>query len=184
LVATLETTEWIMKIKLFNEITPITVNNFVIHSQDWYYDWVLFHRVIENFMIQWGDPTWNWMWGESIYGENFRDEFNENLSNIKYSISMANSWKNTNWSQFYINQVDNDFLNNRHTVFGQVIEWTDIVYKIAEKEVGNSDKPIEDIKILKITIEKFNGESLESFELNREEVIEEYNDLNNNILQF
>jgi cyclophilin family peptidyl-prolyl cis-trans isomerase len=174
LVATMITSEWIIKIKLFKKITPNTVNNFSILAQKWYYDETIFHRVINNFMIQGGDPTWSWMWWNSIYWESFDDEFSEKLKNIKYSISMVNSWPKTNWSQFFINQVDNNFLDNKHTVFWQVIEWEKIVDKIAWVKTLWMDKPEIKVEIKEIIIEMYNWKKLEKISINKDKVIKNY----------
>ena len=111
-------------------------------------------------MIQWGDPTGTWMWGESLYGEKFDDEFTPELSNIRGSISMANSGPNSNGSQFFINQVPNLYLDNKHSVFGQVINWMDNVDKIAKSKVWRNDKPVKDIKIIKAEVMQFDGAKL------------------------
>ena len=176
LVATMKTTNGTIKIKLFNDIVPNTVNNFVWLAKQGYYNGIIFHRVINGFMIQWGDPTGTGMWGESIYGEKFRDEFSPELKNIKYSISMANSWENTNGSQFFINQADNNFLDNKHSVFGQVIEWMENVDKIAKAKTWAQDKPKKEIKIIDLKIEEYNGKTLEKFDFDKEKAIKEYED--------
>ena len=90
-----------MRIKLFPEHAPKTVANFVSLSKDGYYDGVIFHRIIKDFMIQGGDPTGTGMGGESIYGESFEDEFSEELYNVRGALSMANAGPNTNGSQFF-----------------------------------------------------------------------------------
>ena len=176
LVATMKTTNWTMKIKLFNKIVPNTVNNFAGLAQDGYYDGIIFHRVINNFMIQGWDPTGTGMWGESIYGEKFNDEFSSDLKNIKYSLSMANSGENTNGSQFFINQNTNSHLDNMHSVFGQVIEWMDNVDKIAKAKTKGQDKPVKEIKIIKLTIEEYDGSKLVEYKLDKEEAVKSYND--------
>ena len=130
IVALIKTTNGTITIKLFQDLVPFTVNNFIIHSQDWYYNDVIFHRVIKGFMIQWWDPDGTGMGWTSIYWEKFIDEFHSDLTNIKYSLSMANAWPDTNGSQFFINQADNNFLDNKHSVFWYVIEWTENVEKI------------------------------------------------------
>ena len=164
IVAIMKTTNWTMKIKLFKDKVPMTVNNFIGLAKKWYYDWIIFHRVINNFMIQWWDPTWTGRWWESIYWEKFDDEFNPDLKNIKYSISMANAWPNTNWSQFFINQADNNYLDNRHSVFGQVVEWMENVDKIAKTKVWQQDKPVKDIKIISIEIKQFENGTLKDYD--------------------
>lgn len=171
----IETTMGNIKIKLFPEYAPKAVENFVTHGEDGYYDGLIFHRVINDFMIQGGDPNGDGTGGESIYGTPFEDEFSTNLYNLRGALSMANSGSNTNGSQFFIVQkksVDpsiktemekagfpteimeayeerggTPWLDQRHTVFGQVIEGMDIVDKIAEAPVDGKDKPEEDILI-------------------------------------
>jgi peptidyl-prolyl cis-trans isomerase B (cyclophilin B) len=171
----IETTMGNIKIKLFPDYAPKAVENFVTHGEDGYYDGLIFHRVINDFMIQGGDPNGDGTGGESIYGVPFEDEFSTNLYNLRGALSMANSGSNTNGSQFFIVQkksVDpsmktelekagfpkeiieayeerggTPWLDQRHTVFGQVVEGMDIVDKIAETPVDSKDKPEEDILI-------------------------------------
>ena len=173
-VAIMKTTNGTIKIKLFNKIVPNTVNNFVGLAKEGYYNGIIFHRVINGFMIQGGDPTGTGMWGESIYGKKFNDEFSPKLKNIKYSVSMANSGPNTNWSQFFINQNDNNYLDNKHTVFGQVIEWMENVDKIAKTKTGPNDKPVKDIKIIDLKVEKYNGKTLEKLDFDKDKAIKDY----------
>jgi len=163
------TTNWKIEIKLFPKDAPKAVNNFLALSKKGYYDGVIFHRVIKDFMIQWGDPEWTGMWWKSIYGSEFEDEFSSNLSNIRGSLSMANAGANTNWSQFFINQKDNNFLDNKHTVFGQVVSWMDNVDKIASVKTDSNDKPKKDIKIIKMEVVKFEGWSLKPYDFSLEE---------------
>jgi len=140
-------------IQLFPQQAPKTVENFVGLAEKWYYDGVIFHRVIPGFMIQGWDPEGTGMGWESLWGRNFEDEFHKDLSNIAGSISMANAGKNTNGSQFFINQVDNLYLDNRHSVFGQVIDGMDVIEKIASLPTDRRDKPQEDVVMEKVTIE-------------------------------
>lgn len=168
-------------LKLFPEIAPKTVENFVKLSQDNYYNGIIFHRVIEDFMIQGGDPTGTGMGGESIYGSAFEDEFSLEAFNLYGALSMANAGPNTNGSQFFIVQASQvpaqmlsqledagypadiieayrekggtPWLDQRHTVFGHVIGGMDVVENIAKVEKGAQDKPVEDIVINSITIE-------------------------------
>ncbi|TFE03767.1 peptidylprolyl isomerase [Jeotgalibacillus salarius] len=180
-VATMETSEGTITIKLFPESAPKAVENFMTHAENGYYDGLTFHRVMQDFMIQGGDPDGTGAGGESIYGEPFEDEFDEALIHMKGALSMANSGPNTNGSQFFIVQADTmtedmvlqmeeagfpeqtieiyqerggtPWLDNGHTVFGQVIEGMDVVDQIAQTEVVN-DKPEEDILIESIAIEE------------------------------
>jgi peptidyl-prolyl cis-trans isomerase B (cyclophilin B) len=176
----IETTMGNVKIKLFPEYAPKAVENFVTHSEEGYYDGLIFHRVIKDFMIQGGDPNGDGTGGESIYGAPFEDEFSTNLYNLRGALSMANSGANTNGSQFFIvtkKSVDpsmktemekgefpkeiidayderggTPWLDQRHTVFGQVVEGMDIVDKISETSVDAKDKPEEDIIIKDIKV--------------------------------
>ncbi len=101
-VAVMHTTLGDISIRLFGDKVPRTVENFVTHSKNGYYDGLIFHRVIKDFMIQGGDPTGTGCGGESIYGEKFQDEFHPELHNIRGALSMANAGPNTNGSQFFI----------------------------------------------------------------------------------
>lgn len=159
-VAVMETSLWDITLELYGNKVPKTVTNFIVHAQNNYYDDVTFHRIINGFMIQWGDPLGTGMWGESIYGPKFDDEFDATLSNVPGTISMANSGPNTNGSQFFINQWNNTNLDfnkpdfrSKHAVFGKVIEWMDIVEKIALVPTNpgtwlpNDNVVIKDIKL-------------------------------------
>ena len=162
-------------LELFPEVAPKTVENFVTHAKNGYYDGVIFHRVIEDFMIQGGDPTGTGMGGESIYGRTFEDEFSREAFNLYGTLSMANAGPNTNGSQFFIvtaKQVPaqmlkqlkdggwpeeiveeyakvggTPWLDHRHTVFGRVIEGMDVVLKIEGVERNAQDRPLEDVVI-------------------------------------
>lgn len=146
-----------ISIKLFPDYAPLAVENFITHSENGYYDGVIFHRVIEGFMVQSGDPEGTGRGGESIYGGPFEDELSPSLSHIRGALSMAKQLQpNTNTSQFFIVQAQagTPHLDGVHTVFGQVIEGIDVVDAIAETEVGAQDRPIEDIVIETIEIVK------------------------------
>ncbi len=166
-----------IKIKLFPEQAPKAVENFIKHSENGYYDGLTFHRVMNEFMIQGGDPEGTGRGGESIYGEPFEDEFSNSLFHLRGALSMANSGPDTNGSQFFIVQnsvfqggyqkeypeqiVDayeqnggTPWLDFKHTVFGQVIEGMDVVDQIASVETGAGDKPVEDVLIEKVTVIK------------------------------
>ncbi|MDN3439367.1 peptidylprolyl isomerase [Planococcus sp. APC 3900] len=166
-----------MQIKLFPEIAPKTVENFLTHAEEGYYDGVTFHRVIEDFMLQTGDPTGTGGGGESIYGAPFEDEFHDHLYNIRGALSMANAGPGTNGSQFfivqappvaegdlagdypeeirkaYLEQGGTPWLDGKHSVFGQVIEGMDVVDAIAAVET-EQEKPVEDVTIESIEILK------------------------------
>ena len=169
-----------IKIKLFPEVAPKTVENFITHAENGYYDGIIFHRIIQDFMIQGGDPTGTGMGGESIYGSTFEDEFSDKAFNLRGALSMANAGPGTNGSQFFIVQasrVDSSmlkqmkdagypeeiveayatnggtpWLDNRHTVFGQVVEGLEVIDEMASVQKNGSDKPLEDIKIESIEV--------------------------------
>ncbi len=153
-IAVLETTQGVIEIELRPDIAPKTVENFVTHSKNGYYDGLLFHRVIEKFMLQGGDPMGTGRGGESIWGGKFKDEFSSKAIFDKSGIlAMANSGPNTNGSQFFITTVPTYWLNGRHTIFGYVIKGMDVVKKIELTPTsGRGNKPINDQVITKITI--------------------------------
>ena len=181
-IATIKTNHGDLRIKLFPEQAPKTVANFIALSKDGYYNGVIFHRIIKDFMIQGGDPTGTGMGGESIYGESFEDEFSEELYNIRGALSMANAGPNTNGSQFFIvqnqhlpysmkeiarggwpepiaeiyaEQGGTPHLDRRHTVFGQLADEAsyEVLDAIAGVETGAMDRPVEDVVIETIEIE-------------------------------
>ena len=157
-IATLETSKGNIKIELRADLAPKTVQNFVTHSKNGYYNGLIFHRVIKDFMIQGGDPTGTGAGGESIWGKPFEDEFAPNAVFDKAGIlAMANRGPNTNGSQFFITTVVTYHLNGRHTIFGYVKEGFDIVKKIESVETNGryeGNKPLEDVKIISIKIEE------------------------------
>ena len=152
---TMETTQGNFEITLFPDIAPKTVENFLKHAEDHYYDGLIFHRVIPGFMIQGGDPSGNGTGGKSIWGKTFEDEFNPSVKFDKVGIlAMANSGPNTNGSQFFITTAATPWLNNKHTIFGEVTKGYDVVQKIEKTPTGAQNRPIEPQKILKITLNK------------------------------
>ena len=157
-IATMETTKGNIVLELRADMAPKAVENFVTHSKNGYYNGLIFHRVIKDFMIQGGDPTGTGMGGESIWGKPFKDEFAPNAVFDKAGIlAMANSGPNTNGSQFFITTVPTYWLNGRHTIFGLVTQGFDIVKKIENAETNGryeGDKPLEDIKIISISIKE------------------------------
>ena len=157
-IATLETSKGNIKIELRADLAPKAVENFVTHSKNGYYNGLIFHRVIKDFMIQGGDPTGTGAGGESIWNKSFEDEFAPNAVFDKpFILAMANRGKNTNGSQFFITTAPTYWLNGMHTIFGYVISGKDVVKDIENvKTNGRSggDKPLEDVKINKITIEE------------------------------
>lgn len=169
-----------IKLALYPELAPKTVENFLGLAKDNYYNGIIFHRVISDFMIQGGDPTGTGMGGESIFGEQFEDEFTPYLFNLRGALSMANAGPNTNGSQFFIvtaSQVPGNmlaqmegagypeeviyaytenggtpWLDQRHTVFGHVIEGIEVVDAIDKVETNPTDRPLNDVIIESIEI--------------------------------
>ena len=135
-------------IELFADKVPITVNNFVFLARDGYYDNTVFHRVIPDFMVQGGDPTGT---GRGGPGYRFQDEFEASLKHDKPGIlSMANSGPGTNGSQFFITHVPTPHLNNKHSVFGQVVEGLDILMSIAVRDPSDSSFPGDALSTIEI----------------------------------
>jgi peptidylprolyl isomerase len=149
----LETTQGDVEIELMPGIAPLAVANFVGHIKAGYYDDLIFHRVIEGFMVQGGDPLGTGTGGESIWGKNFPDEFSpEARFDTEGLLAMANSGPMTNGSQFFITTSKPEWLNDKHTIFGKVVNGYDKVKKIEGVEKGAGDKPVEDQKIVKAYI--------------------------------
>jgi cyclophilin family peptidyl-prolyl cis-trans isomerase len=148
--AHMETDNGTMVIELFADKAPVTVNNFVFLAREGYYENVIFHRVIGNFMAQGGDPTGT---GRGGPGYKFQDEFHPSLKHSKRGIlSMANAGPGTNGSQFFITHGPTPHLDNRHTVFGQVVEGEDVLMSIPERDPMKVNAPA--VKIIRVTIEE------------------------------
>jgi len=155
LVAKFQTNMGNFDIELYPREVPKTVENFVGLAMKNYYNGITFHRIIDNFMIQGGDPTGTGMGGESYWGGEFADEFSPNLlHDVPGVLSMANAGPNTNGSQFFIILVPTPWLNGKHSVFGKVFQGLDVVQKIGKVRTNASDKPIESVVIQKLSIEK------------------------------
>lgn len=179
--ATFDTNRGEFTVALFQDQAPKTVENFIGLAEKDYYDGVIFHRVINDFMIQGGDPTGTGMGGESSFGGNFADEFSPELFNIDGALSMANAGPDTNGSQFFIvtnEHVDDGmvsqmktagypeeiidayknggtpWLDFRHTVFGQVISGMDVVKEISKVDTNAQDKPKDDVIMESVVIDK------------------------------
>ena len=146
----LETNYGNIVINLYNDM-PTTTDNFKKLVKEGFYNGVIFHRIIDGFMIQGGDPKGT---GTGGPGYTIEDEFTHEggNKNNKYTISMANAGPNTGGSQFFINLVNNNFLDSKHPAFGLVIEGTDVVDKIAKVQTDANDKPLEEVKIIKASI--------------------------------
>jgi len=128
---------------------PVTAGNFLKLAGQGYYDGTIFHRVIDGFMIQGGDPTGT---GRGGPGYAIPDEFTRDNHNLRGTIAMANAGPNTGGSQFFINLVDNTFLDTKHPVFGKVVAGMDVVDKIGKVKTDSNDRPITTVKILKATV--------------------------------
>jgi peptidylprolyl isomerase domain and WD repeat-containing protein 1 len=151
--AIIRTTLGDIHVKLFREEVPKTVENFSVHCKNGYYDNLIFHRIIKNFMIQTGDPLGDGTGGESIWGGEFEDEFHRSLRHDRpFTLSMANAGPDTNGSQFFITTVPTPWLDNKHTVFGRVTSGMDACTSIENVKCDKADKPYEDIKIVNIEI--------------------------------
>lgn len=150
--AVLNTTRGLIRLELFNDRTPKTVENFVTHSKTGYYNGVTFHRVIKNFMIQGGDPLGDGTGGESIWGGTFEDEFDPSLKHEPFTLSMANRGPNTNGAQFFITTVSTPHLDNKHTVFGRVVEGYNVVKEIEGVETDAMNKPKSPVIIKSVSI--------------------------------
>ncbi len=164
-IVVMKTNQGTIKIELFIDTMPITAGNFQKLVEEGFYDGQRFHRVIKNFMIQSGDPnskdvSKQNMWGTGGPGYSIKDEFVEGPSNLRGTLSMANSGPNSGGSQFFLNLVDNTFLDwnkppmqSKHPVFGKVVEGMDIVDTIGSVQTGSRDKPVDDIVIESAVIE-------------------------------
>jgi len=151
--ATLHTTLGDITLRLFPDECPKTVENFCTHASNGYFNNVIFHRVIKNFMVQTGDPMGDGTGGASIWGGEFADEFHRTLRHDRpFTVSMANAGPNTNGSQFFITTVACPWLDNKHTVFGRVVKGMDTVQGIERTKTDHDDKPMTEIKIINIDI--------------------------------
>lgn len=147
----LETNHGDIVIELYLEQMPITAGNFKKLVEEGFYDGVIFHRIIDGFMLQGGDPTGT---GTGGPGYSIKDEFTgtEIDQNNRGTLSMANSGPNTGGSQFFINLVNNNFLDGKHPVFGRVVEGMETVDKIAKVQTAPGDRPLEDVVIVKASL--------------------------------
>ena len=153
-VVRFETNQGDIFLKMMTNIAPKAVENFMTHSKNGYYNDVIFHRVIKDFMIQGGDPTGTGRGGKSIWGGYFANEIDSNvLFDRPFILAMANAGgTTTNGSQFFITTKEGSFLNGKYTIFGEVLEGTETVSKIENVKTGSADKPKEDQTILNASI--------------------------------
>ncbi len=155
--AAFDTTEGKFKLRLFPDKAPKTVENFVSLADGTktgkpFYDGTIFHRVIPDFMIQGGDPEGT---GRGGPGYRFADEFHPSLKHSKPGVlSMANAGPNTNGSQFFITVAPTPWLDNKHTVFGEVTEGYDVVRKISEAPRNPQDRPLKEVRINSVKIQR------------------------------
>jgi peptidylprolyl isomerase len=149
---TLETNQGTITIALKPTIAPKAVENFLSLAQKNYYNGVIFHRVIKNFMIQSGDPTGSGRGGASIWNQPFEDEVSPSVQFDKPGLlAMANAGPKTNGSQFFITTAKTPWLNGKHTIFGEVTAGFDVVQKIESLPTNAQDQPLTPVKIVKIT---------------------------------
>lgn len=152
-LVTLHTTKGDIKLVLFQDKAPRTVENFLLLCKTRYYNQIIFHRVIKGFMIQTGDPKGDGTGGDSSFRGDFNDEFHPDLSHSQpYMVSMANAGPNTNRSQFFITTVSAPHLDNKHTVFGRVVEGKEVVQAIENAKTDKADKPKTQIAIVSTSI--------------------------------
>lgn len=155
--AVVETNMGTIKFELLETESPKTTENFITLAQRGYYNGVVFHRVIRNFMIQGGDPTGTGRGGESAWGGRFDDEIDRSIPVYRNGyragiVAMANAGPNTNGSQFFIMHTDNPLPPN-YTIFGKVTEGQDVVNSIASVPTGPNDRPLSAVTMVKVTIE-------------------------------
>lgn len=149
-IMVLETNQGNIELKLMTLIAPKACENFVKLAQKGYYNGIIFHRVIKDFMIQGGDPTGTGMGGESIWGIPFEDEVTPDVKFDKAGIlAMANAGPRTNGSQFFITTAKAPWLNMHHTIFGEVVSGYDVVQKIENAATGAADKPLSEQRIIR-----------------------------------
>ncbi len=149
-----ETSMGTIEVKLFRKEAPRTVENFTGLAEKGYYNGLIFHRVIDKFMIQGGDPTGTGAGGESIYGKKFEDEISPNLKFDRSGLlAMANAGPNTNGSQFFITLVPTAWLNGHHTIFGEVVSGMDILNAIGKVQTNSqNNRPLKDVVMKKVYV--------------------------------
>jgi cyclophilin family peptidyl-prolyl cis-trans isomerase len=149
--ATFDTAEGTFKVELYEDKAPITTKNFIDLAEKGFYDGTIFHRVIAGFMIQGGDPTGT---GRGGPGYTIKDEFHKDLRHTEPGLlSMANAGPNTGGSQFFVTLAPTAWLDNKHAIFGKVVEGYDVVQKIGKTKTSAGDKPVKEMTINKVSIE-------------------------------
>jgi len=151
-IASIRTNHGTFRVELFEDRAPRTTGNFIELAEKGYYDGVIFHRVIEGFMIQGGDPTGT---GRGGPGYTIPDEFHDELRHDEPGVlSMANAGPNTGGSQFFVTLAATPWLDRKHAVFGKVVEGMDVVEKIGSTRTGRGDRPVQDVTMQEVTIEQ------------------------------
>ena len=149
----LQTNQGDITLKMFPQVAPLAVENFVTHAKNGYFNGLIFHRVIKDFMIQGGDPTGTGRGGESIWKKEF---VNEHAANVVFDrpflLAMANHGPNTNGSQFFITTKATPFLNGGYTIFGEVVSGQEVVTKIENTKTATADRPLSEQKMLKVIV--------------------------------
>lgn len=149
----LQTTQGDITLELYEDVAPLAVENFTTHVKNGYYNGLVFHRIIKNFMIQGGDPTGTGTGGESIWKKPFKDEYKSGVVFDKAGIlAMANAGPRTNGSQFFITTAPTPWLNGYHTIFGRVVQGMDTLAKLNAVPTNGQrggDRPLQPQKILK-----------------------------------
>ncbi|HEY4255003.1 MAG TPA: peptidylprolyl isomerase [Chlamydiales bacterium] len=154
-VVVFETTHGNIELTLMPEVAPKACENFIGLVERHYYDGVLFHRVIKDFMLQCGDPTGTGAGGASIWNKSFEDECKPTLRFDRPGLlAMANRGPNTNGSQFFITTVPTPWLHMKHTIFGEVTAGMDVVKKIEAAPKGPQDRPVDSIRVVKATVKQ------------------------------
>lgn len=149
----IETNQGTFDVALWPDVAPKAAENFLKLAEKGYYNGIIFHRVIKGFMIQGGDPTGTGRGGQSVWNAPFEDEFS---NDVKFDrpglLAMANAGPKTNGSQFFITTAKTPWLNNKHTIFGEVVKNYDVIQKIEAAKTAPGDRPLEEVKILRITV--------------------------------
>jgi peptidylprolyl isomerase len=155
LTVTLETNQGAIELRLFPEIAPKACESFAGLAEKGYYNGVIFHRVIPEFMLQCGDPTGTGRGGESLWGKNFEDEVRPDVKfDRKGLLAMANAGPGTNGSQFFITTAPTPWLHLKHSIFGEVVKGYDVVEKIEKTRTDGGDRPVQKQHIVRATVKR------------------------------
>lgn len=150
-----ETNKGTFEVTLWPDVAPKASENFLKHAEEGYYNGIIFHRVIDNFMIQGGDPTGTGRGGKSIWNAPFEDEVSDAVKFDRTGLlAMANSGPKTNGSQFFITTAKTPWLNKKHTIFGEVNKGYEIIEKIGKSKTDPAGRPADEIKIIRISVKK------------------------------